>query len=147
MESRKFQNLNSDKVEMGSADLQILNSSKIETDRTLLNSDIMDYNKNNNNYTSEDDDIELQSSSTQYSFIHVRTWNQSLITLLIWKLKKRSIMLFMVQLTSRIVLVKGEIFIYILWNLWRCVSAAKQFDARHQFLSLLLCWMHTELCR
>lgn len=52
--------LNSDEVEMASGDLQILKSSEIETNRSLLNSDIVDCNQNNNNYVSEDDDIELQ---------------------------------------------------------------------------------------
>lgn len=47
MESTNLQNLNSDEVEMGSIDLQILNSRKIKTHYSMLNSDVIGGNESN----------------------------------------------------------------------------------------------------
>lgn len=62
MEPTNLQNLNSNEVETESRDLQILNASEVETDGPALNSDVIVIgdNEKENDYKSEDDDIELQ---------------------------------------------------------------------------------------
>ena len=60
MGSTDLQIVNSDQVETESTDLQILNSGEVEVDSTSLNFDDIDVTENNNDYESRNDDVEMQ---------------------------------------------------------------------------------------
>ncbi|WMV32329.1 hypothetical protein MTR67_025714 [Solanum verrucosum] len=57
---------------MESTDLQILGSSEIEVDPTLLNSDVIAITENKNGYESGDNDVELQQNSLLLSLVSFR---------------------------------------------------------------------------